>query len=81
MHAAAPPSAWQPPTSAAKVQRVVKTVPTRPAASIARAMASSPTPISSAMAITAPGRPAHAPAVGAATITPIALFTSIRAVT
>ena len=37
--------------------------------------------ISSAMPITAPGKAAHAPAVGAATITPIELFTSISAET
>jgi len=31
--------------------------------------------------MTAPGNAAHAPAVGAATMTPIELFTSISAVT
>ena len=37
--------------------------------------------IASAMPITAPGSAAQAPAVGAATMTPMLLFTSIRAVT
>ena len=81
MQAAEPPSAWQPPTSAANVQRVAMNVPIIPLASIAFAMSSSAKPISSAMAMTAPGRAAQAPAVGAATITPIALFTSISAET
>ena len=55
--------------------------PINPAASIALAISSSSLPISSAIAITAPGSAAHAPAVGAATITPMLLFTSMMAVT
>lgn len=81
MHAAEPPSAWQPPTSAAKVQRVAMKTPMTPLASIAFAISCSPSPRASAMAITAPGSAAHAPAVGAATMTPMALFTSMSAVT
>ena len=81
MQAAEPPSAWQPPTSAANVQRVAMNTPMSPLASIAFAISSSPSPISSAIAITAPGSAAHAPAVGAATMTPMELFTSISAVT
>lgn len=81
MLAAEPPSAWQPPTSAANVQRVAINTPMRPPASSALAISSSDNFISSAMAITAAGSAAQAPAVGAATITPIELFTSISAVT
>ena len=79
--AAEPPSAWQPPTSAAKDQGVQMNTPTSPAASRPRAIASSSSPRSSASVITAPGSAAQAPAVGAATITPIELLTSISAVT
>ena len=78
--AAEPPSAWQPPTSAANDQGVQMNTPTNPAASRARAIASSSSSIDSASVITAAGRAAQAPAVGAATITPIELFTSIMAV-
>ena len=78
--AADPPSAWQPPTSAANDQADVMKIPIRPAASNARAIASSSRPRLRATTITAAGRAAQAPAVGAATITPIELFTSIRAV-
>ena len=73
--------AWQPPTSAANVQRVAMKTPMRPLASAALAISFSDFPIVSAIAITAPGKAAEAPAVGAATMTPMELFTSIRTVT
>ena len=79
--AAEPPSAWQPPTSAAKVQRVAMKAPMTPLASRALAVVSSSSPRSSATASTTPGRAAQAPAVGMATMTPMLLFTSIKAVT
>ena len=81
MLAADPPSAWHPPTSAAKVHLVAIKTPMMPLARKALAISSSDRFISSAMAMTAPGNAAQAPAVGAATITPIELFTSISAVT
>ncbi len=56
-------------------------IPIIPLASNAFAIATSSNPISSAIATTAPGNAAQAPAVGAAIITPIELFTSIKAVT
>ena len=74
-----PPSAWQPPASAANVHRVAMNTPINPLANSARAIVASSCPRPSAMAITAPGSAAQAPAVGAATMTPIALFTSINA--
>ena len=55
--------------------------PISPLASRAFAIASSSRFMLSAIAITAPGKAAQAPAVGAATITPIELFTSINEVT
>ena len=77
----APHSAWQPPVSAAKVGPAAMKTPIMPAASIPRVISSSDNPISLAAPMTAPGSPPHDPAVGAATITPIALFASIMAVT
>ena len=78
--AAEPPSAWQPPTSAANDHGVQINTPINPAAKSARAIASSSSCIDSATVITAAGKAAQAPAVGAATITPIELFTSMSAV-
>ena len=79
--AAAPPSAWQPPTSAAKDQRRAMNTPTRPAASMRPGHLLLVEPPSTRPARSPrPGRAAQAPAVGAATITPIELFTSISAV-
>lgn len=79
--AAEPPSAWQPPTSAAKVQRVAMKAPMTPLASKAFAVVISSSPRSSATASTTLGKAAQAPAVGIATMTPMLLFTSMRAVT
>ncbi len=77
----APHSAWQPPVSAAKVAWAAMKTPIMPAASIPFVISSSDKPMSLAAPMQAPGNPPHAPAVGAATITPIELFVSIRAVT
>ena len=60
--------------------RAATKTPIRPAASIALTVSSSERPIALAAPTHAPGNPPQAPAVGAATITPIALLTSIRAV-
>ena len=76
-----PHSARQPQTSAAKVEWAEMKTPISPAASMARVMSVSDRPMASAAAMTAPGSPPQEPAVGAATMTPMALLTSIRAVT
>ena len=70
----APHSAWQPPVSAAKVAWAAMKTPIMPAASIPRVISSSDRPMSLAAPMQAPGSPPHAPAVGAATMTPIELF-------
>ena len=77
----APHSAWHPPISAANVAWAAMNTPIIPAASIALVTSSSESPIALAAPMQAPGSPPQAPAVGAATITPIELFISIIAVT
>ena len=76
----APHSAWQPAFSAAKVERVAMKVPIRPAVRSPRVRVSSSRPSTFAAPSTEPGTAPQAPAVGAATITPMELLTSIRAV-
>ncbi len=77
----APHSAWHPPTSAAHVAWAAMNTPIKPAASMALVMSSNESPMALAAPMQAPGSPPHAPAVGAATITPMELFISIMAVT
>ena len=74
-----PHSAMQPPTSAAKVACAAMNTPMIPAANMAFTLSSSDNFNTWAVPNTAPGKAPQDPAVGAATITPIELFTSIMA--
>ena len=74
-----PVSAIQPPTSAANVACAAINTPIRPADNMAFIIASSLLLIQCAVPNTTPGKPPQEPAVGAATITPMELFTSIIA--
>mmetsp|Transcript_45987 Transcript_45987/g.73972 ORF Transcript_45987/g.73972 Transcript_45987/m.73972 type:complete len:213 (+) Transcript_45987:25-663(+) len=77
----APHSAMHPPISAAKVACFAIITPTMPATRRARATSTSSFPSCSATARMVPGHAPQEPAVGAATMTPIELLTSMMAVT
>ena len=78
---AEPVSAIQPPTSAAKVAFFAIKTPINPAESKAFTISSSGKFMECAMPKTAPGNAPQEPAVGAATMMPIELLTSITAET
>ena len=78
---AEPVSAIQPPTSAAKVAFFVIKTPINPAVSIALIISSSGRLMACARPKIAPGRAPQEPAVGAATMIPMELLTSIVAET
>ena len=71
MAAAAPHSAWQPPSAPDMLAWLAMACPTAAAVNKASTASSSVAPRSSIMASTAPGRIPQAPAVGAATIFPM----------
>ena len=76
-----PHSAIHPPTSAANVACAAIKTPISPAASIALTISSSDSSNEVAIPMIAPGKAPQDPAVGAATITPMELFTSMMAET
>ena len=76
---AEPHSAWQPPSAPETLAIVATTIPTADAVNIASTISSSLNPCSSCMVIIAAGSIPQLPAVGVATILPIAALYSLTA--